>query len=171
MKKKKPRNGDKKRLLARLGRRAKLVYYRILRLEDPPERIARGAAIGVLMGVLPTFGLGTVLSLAAAFVFRANKAAAILGSLVMNPLTAPFFWMLSAYIGSVLLQENYSSISAHIKDNGFVTGAGWAYVVFLTGNALVAALATTGSYYIVKQVVIRHRRRKAEKLRKKRGLL
>lgn len=171
MKKERPRNGDKKRLLSRFKRRAKLVYYKILRLEDPPERIARGAAIGVLMGVLPTFGLGTVFSLAAAFVFKANKAAAVLGSLVMNPLTAPFFWALSAYIGSLLLQENYSSIYANIKDNGFATGAGWAYAVFLIGNALVSALATVGSYYIVKHAVIRHRRRKAEKLRRKRGLL
>ncbi len=171
MKKEKPRNGDKKRLLSRFKRRAKLVYYKILRLEDPPERIARGAAIGVLMGVLPTFGLGTVFSLAAAFILKANKAAAVLGSLIMNPLTAPFFWMLSAYIGSVLLQESYSSIYANIKDEGFVTGAGWAYAVFLIGNALVSALATAVTYYIVKHAVIRHRRRKAEKLRRKRGLL
>lgn len=169
MKKERPRNGDKKRLLSRFSRRAKLVYYRILRLEDPPERIARGAAIGVFMGVLPTFGLGALLSLAAAFALKANKAAAILGSLIMNPLTAPFFWALSAFVGSFLLQENYSSIYANIKDEGLVTGAGWAYAVFLIGNAIVTVLTTAVSYYIVKHTVIRHRRRKAEKLRKKRG--
>ncbi|MBZ0221344.1 MAG: DUF2062 domain-containing protein [Candidatus Methylomirabilis sp.] len=169
MKKEKPRNGSKKRLLSRFKRRAKLVYYKILRLEDPPERIARGAAIGVLMGVLPTFGLGTILSLAAAFALKANKAAAILGSLIMNPLTAPFFWMLSAFVGSVLLQENYSSIYANIKNNGLATGAGWAYAVFLIGNGIVSVICTVGSYYIVKHAVIRHRRKKAEKLRRKRG--
>ena len=87
------KNGvDKKHPFVRLKRKARLTYLKILRIDDPPERIARGAAIGVAMGVLPTFGLGTLFALAFAFVFRANKAASVLGSFIMNPVTTPFFW-------------------------------------------------------------------------------
>ncbi len=80
---------NKRHPLVRLKRWARLSYLRLLRMDDPPERIARGAAIGVLCGVLPTFGAGGVIALAVAFVFRANKVAAVLGSLIMNPIQNP----------------------------------------------------------------------------------
>ncbi len=155
---------DKKALLARIGRRARLIYLRILRIDDPPERIARGAAIGVAMGVLPTFGLGTILSLAAAFVLRANKASAVLGSFIVNPLTAPFFWTLSAVVGSFIMREDYASIYETARSEGFLSGAGWAYLVFLVGNAVVTAVFTAASYYLVKNAVVRHRIKKARRL-------
>lgn len=160
----KPRNGvDKKHPFVRVRRRARLIYLRILRIDDPPERIARGAAIGVLMGILPTFGLGTFLSLAAAFVLKANKAAAVLGSFIMNPITSPAFWTLSMLLGSVLLGEDYSAYMEKIKQEGLLKGAGWAYAAFLLGNAIVSAVFTAASYYIVKGWVTGHRRRKDEK--------
>src|SRR3989304_5845182 len=125
---------DKKGLLARIGRRVKLIYLKILGIDDPPERIARGAAIGVAMGVLPTFGLGTLFALAFAFVFRANKAASVLGSFIMNPVTTPFFWTASLVTGSLLTGNDYSAIYAKMKENGLLTGAGEASVVFIAGN-------------------------------------
>lgn len=158
---------DKKGLRARIGRRAKLVYLKILRIDDPPERIARGAAIGVAMGVLPTFGLGALFSLAAAFILKANKAAAVLGSFAANPLTSPFFWTLSVVIGSFIMREDYSTIHEMVKDQGLLTGAGWAYAVFLVGNAVVTVVFTAASYYLVRNAVIRHRIKKAQRLARK----
>lgn len=151
----------KKHPLIRLKRRLRLIYLKILRIDDPPERIAAGAAIGVLMGVLPTFGLGTLLSLGLAFVLKANKAAAVLGSFIVNPLTSPFFWTLSLLVGSVLMREDYQSIYARVKTTGLLSGAGWAYLVYMAGNIIVSAVFTAAAYYIVKWAVIRHRRKKA----------
>lgn len=161
------RNGGKKHPFERVRRRARLIYLKIMRIDDPPERIARGAAIGVLMGVLPTFGIGTFLSLAGAFVFKANKAAAVLGSLIVNPLTSPFFWTLSIVLGSALTGQDSDAIFRHIKENGFLKGAGWTTIVYMTGNAILSAAFTIGSYYIVKIAIIRHRRRKEEKMLRK----
>lgn len=151
----------KKHPFIRLKRRLKLLYLRILRIDDPPERIARGAAIGVLMGVLPTFGLGTLFSIALAFVLKANKAAAILGSFIVNPLTSPFFWTLSILVGSALLREDYQSIYERVRTSGLASGAGWAYLVYMAGNVVISAVFTAAAYYIVKWAVIRHRRKKA----------
>jgi uncharacterized protein (DUF2062 family) len=67
----------------RFKRKARLTYLRILRIDDPPERIA-GARHRVAMGVLPTFGLG-IISPSRRFILRANKAASVLGSFIMNP--------------------------------------------------------------------------------------
>ncbi len=157
---------------ARLRRMVRLTYLKILRIDDPPERIARGAAIGVAMGVLPTFGLGIILSLAFAFILRANKAASVLGSFIMNPVTSPFFWTASLLIGSFLTGSDYSSIMEKVKENGFLTGAGEASFVFMAGNAVITAATTLASYYIVRNSIIRHRRKKEEKrLRKLKGML
>lgn len=156
-----PKNGNnKKHPFIKFKRRARYHYLKILRIDDPPERIARGAAIGVLMGVLPTFGLGAFMAIGVAFVLRANKAAAVLGSFIVNPLTAPFFWTLSIVIGSLILGEDYSSILAKVKDEGFFAGAEWTYLVYMVGNIILSILFTLASYYLVKWAIIRHRAKK-----------
>jgi uncharacterized protein (TIGR03546 family) len=166
------RNGvNKKHPFERFKRKARLTYLRILRIDDPPERIARGAAIGVAMGVLPTFGLGIILSIAFAFILRANKAASVLGSFIMNPVTSPFFWTASLLTGSLLTGNDYSTLYAKMKDNGFLTGAGEASLVFMAGNLVISAVTTLASYYIVRNAIVRHRFKKEEKrLRKRAGL-
>lgn len=162
------RNGNnKKHPFIKFKRRARYHYLKILRIDDPPERIARGAAIGVLMGVLPTFGLGTLLSIGLAFVLRANKAAAVFGSFLVNPLTSPFFWTLSIVIGSFIMGEDYSSILAMVKDEGFLAGAEWAYLVYIIGNVILSVAFTSAAYYLVKWAVVRHR---AKKVLKRNGL-
>lgn len=162
------RNGvNKKHPFVRLKRKARLTYLKIIRIDDPPERIARGAAVGVAMGVLPTFGLGIVFSLAFAFVLRANKAASVLGSFIMNPVTSPFFWTASIVVGALLTGKDYSTIYNQIKMNGFVTGAGTATLVFFVGNLVVTAVTTFASYYIVRNAIIRHRHKKEKKRRRR----
>ena len=158
---------DKKHPFIRLKRKARLTYLKILRIDDPPERIARGAAIGVAMGVLPTFGLGIILAIAIAFILRANKAASVLGSFIMNPVTSPFFWTASLVTGSLLTGKDYSAIYAKITKEGFMTGAWDTYLVFLTGNVIITAITTIASYYLIRGAIIRHRRNKARKRARK----
>lgn len=157
------KGNNKNHPFVKVKRRLRLVYLKILRLDDPPERIARGAAIGVLMGILPTFGLGGVFAIAIAFVLKANKAAALLGSFIMNPITSPFFWTLSIVIGSVILRQDYTAMLAKFKGESLLKGAEWVYMVFLTGNVILAAVFTAASYYLVRNAIIKHRKNKAEK--------
>lgn len=157
-------NRVKKPLPERLKRRAKLIYLKLLRLDDPPERIALGAAIGVLMGILPTFGIGGVLSIILAYLLKANKAAAVLGSVIMNPLTSPFFWTLSAALGSFILGENSQAMLAALsKTNGenVIGNLSRVTLVYMAGNVVISAVFTLASYYIVKLWVIKHREKKA----------
>ena len=157
------RNNNKRHPFARIKRKSRLVYLKILRIDDPPERIALGAAIGVLMGILPTFGVGAVLSLITAFFFNANKAAAVLGSFIMNPLTSPFFWTASIVLGSYLLGVDSAEILARVKNESFLNGLSHAYIAFLSGNAVIATVLSVTSYYVVRKAVTGHRRRKEEK--------
>lgn len=150
----------------KIKRKLRFVYLKIIRLSDPPEIIARGAAIGVLMGILPTFGLGVLLSLGVAFVFRANKAAAVLGSLIMNPFTSPFFWGISAAVGSFIMREDRAELLRRLHGadgESILKNAGWLTAVYMTGNIIVSAVFTVISYYLVKIWVSEHRRHKAAK--------
>lgn len=162
------KRGYKGSLPVRMKRRARYIYLKLLRIDDPPERIARGAALGVLMGVLPTFGLGTALAFGIAFIIKANKAAAVLGSFVMNPFTSAFVWTLSIVIGSVLTGEDYSDMLSKLRRDGVAVGVGWAYLVFLVGNVILSTLLTVASYVMVKKAIIRHRLRKKVRLAEER---
>lgn len=161
------RQNNKRHPFERVKRWLKLWRYKILRIDDPPERIARGAAIGVLMGVLPTFGVGGFLAIGIAFLLKANKAAAVLGSFIVNPLTSPFFWTLSIIIGSFITGEDSSTILARMKHDGVLASAGSAWLVYMAGNIVISAVCTPFSYYMVKAAIVRHRQRKEEKRRKR----
>jgi uncharacterized protein (DUF2062 family) len=63
------------------------VKFRILHVDDTPQRIARGVAVGVWIAFTPFLGLHMILALALAALFRANKVLAVLGVWISNPFT------------------------------------------------------------------------------------
>ena len=71
---------------------------------DSPEKLARGFAIGIFWGVLPTFGFAILFSLPTAVLFKANRLTAILGTFASNPLTSPFFLLWGTYLGNFILK-------------------------------------------------------------------
>ena len=164
-------NTGKRPFHVRLQRRIKLAYLRIIRMEDPPERIARGAAIGVFSGILPTFGAAALLALAIAFLLKANKPAAVLGSFIMNPVTSTFFWTGSVILGSVILGEDSGSILATIREKSLLDGITRAWVVFLMGNTIIAAIFTIAAYYLTKNAIVKHRIRKKKRKESRREAL
>lgn len=158
-----------RRLHTKTARRLKLIYLQMLRINDPPERIARGAAIGVCMGILPTFGAGIILSFVIALALKGNKAAAVLGSFIMNPVTSAFFWSASILLGSVITGQDYAAIIKVVREDGILKGAGWTYAVFMAGNAIVTSVFTVGAYFLVRWGVTKYRRKRAQRRLEKNG--
>jgi uncharacterized protein (DUF2062 family) len=68
-----------------------------------PRKIAFALALGVFLGTSPLWGLHTLLAIGLSFLLGLNRPAALLGSLVSNPLLAPFLIFLSLEAGSLLL--------------------------------------------------------------------
>ncbi|MBI0176443.1 DUF2062 domain-containing protein [Bartonella apis] len=66
-----------------------LKYYgkRLLRISATPHQVALGLAIGVLAASSPLFGFHIVLAGIVTWLLRGNVAAAILGTMLSNPLT------------------------------------------------------------------------------------
>ena len=91
------------KLLIRLRPALRFVKFRILHVDDSPERIARGIAVGVFIAYLPLMGIQMVLAWAAAAMFKANKIMAVLGVWVSNPATAILVYYPSYRLGRWLL--------------------------------------------------------------------
>ncbi len=132
------------------------------KLQGDPHYIAMGMAIGVFIGVTPTFPLHTVLAVTLAFVLRGSKPAAVLGVWFGNPITMPFFYWVSYKIGMLILgnsipfDKNYVSITELLKLGLDVTAA------LITGGVLLGILPAIGTYFITRKIftMIRHRKKK-----------
>jgi uncharacterized protein (DUF2062 family) len=89
---------------------AGFIKFRILHVDDTPQRIARGIAVGLWIAFTPFLGLHMILALALAALFRANKALAVLFVWISNPFTLlPIYG--SAYLtGRFLVGQFHPSL-------------------------------------------------------------
>ena len=69
-------------------------YYklRLARLPDSNYAISSGFACGAMVSFTPLLGLHFVLAVVFAYLIRGNFIAALIGTVVGNPLTFPFIW-------------------------------------------------------------------------------
>ena len=81
---------------------------KLLGLEDPPKSIALGAALGMAIAFGPTWGLQIVLAIGLAALLRINKAATLLPTFIVNPVTGPFIFFLQYMLGRTLLFTRHS---------------------------------------------------------------
>lgn len=84
------------------------LYDKLFRINDSPQRIALGISLGVFAGLVPGVGILTAIFLA--FIFRANRAAALAGVLLSNTWTSLLSFVLSVKIGSAIMGLSWSDL-------------------------------------------------------------
>jgi uncharacterized protein len=130
------------------------IYLRIRSLQGDPHYMAMGMAIGVFIGVTPTFPFHTALAIALAFVLRGSKPAAIIGVWFGNPVTMPFFYLASYKIGVLILGHQapfdlkYESIKA-------LFSLGWEVAVAMLVGGLILGLPPALIFYFLTLVVFK----------------
>lgn len=96
----------------------RLIYRKLFRINDTPQKIALGFGVGVILGILP--GMGPLAALFLAFVLRVNRAAALLGSLLTNTWLSIATFLLSIKVGSAIMKLDWQSVrndwAALLKD-------------------------------------------------------
>ncbi len=94
------------------------VFAKLFKINDSAQKIALGVGLGVFSGLMP--GTGPAAALFLAFVFRANRAAALLGSIFTNTWLSLVTFILAIKVGSVILklrwQEVYQQAEGLIRD-------------------------------------------------------
>lgn len=87
------------------GFRRALAYqwHRLRRLPDPPQRIARGVFAGTFVNFPPILGLQIVAAVGLAWAMRGNVLAAVLATMLSNPVTTPIIAVISLKLGHWML--------------------------------------------------------------------
>ncbi|MEM8950769.1 MAG: DUF2062 domain-containing protein [Pseudomonadota bacterium] len=76
---------------------------RLFRLPGTPYNIACGFACGAAISITPFIGLHIALSMLLAWLLRGHMIAAVVGTVVGNPWTFPFIWLITYKTGQMLL--------------------------------------------------------------------
>lgn len=127
---------------------------KLFTIEDSPESIARGLALGTLLGFTPLFGFKTLFSLLLAVWLRGNKIAAVIGA-SLHDLALPLLPVLLRVeydIGFWLLSQPHQLPTAlhhlHLRPHEWLT-----WTTFFTVGAplllgsLVVGLPLSGLVY------------------------
>lgn len=80
----------------------KYLAVRLSRMNTSPHAIAAGFASGAAASLTPLLGLHIILACALAFVTRGSMIAAVLGTVVGNPVTFPLFFGATYWVGARL---------------------------------------------------------------------
>lgn len=150
-----------------------LLYLKIVREKASPEYIARGWAIGMFYGCLIPFGFQLICSIPTAFLLKGSKIGASVGTLITNHFSVFIIYPLQCYAGLLLMGRNRSlaelkEIMAkviHASSYEALLGIGTELVAaFFIGGALLTAVMTPITYFLVKTLVVKYRaKRKAAK--------
>ena len=108
----------KKNSLLRL---VKLIYIKLFRINDSPQKIAQGFGLGVFLGILP--GTGPIAALFLAVLLKVNRISALLGSLLTNTWLSVLTFLLSIKLGSAIMglnwQDTYNNWTSFLKNFSF----------------------------------------------------
>lgn len=128
----------------RIRRIYRYAYWMLVRKNDQPERVGRGAALGVFIAVFPTLYFGPLIALAVAGPLGANRAAALASMLATGPLM-PLIWTGCVLAGNLLVSAERRIGPALIEDRNTAEIVAHFLGTFLLGTLVVGlALALAG---------------------------
>jgi hypothetical protein len=123
---------------------------RLLRLNNTPHEIALGVAIGVFIGILPLYGLHTVLVIIAAVLVRpANKIAIFLGTSISLPPTVPPITWAGYEIGRRILNQEFQPLSWSVFKNITFQKIYCYYQPLFLGSVVLGIVCAVVFYFLV----------------------
>jgi uncharacterized protein len=140
--------------LARHPRAASLLHQSGS-LRPDPEPVARGVAVGLFIGLTPTFGVQTSLIVVGCILLRGNVCSALAASWVSNPLTiVPLYWCFHA-LGEACFQPlpvfaalTLAPYSRDVGEELLLTALGSLIMAFpLAVFGYLAALRGAGRFF------------------------
>lgn len=171
------------------SRAVSYILHRVRRLPDPPHRIARGVAAGVMVCFTPFFGLHFVLATLLALAMQGNLIAALLATFLGNPVTFPFIAALALELGNwmlgaeriIMLHELFAAFRHAFAQSGrnlraiftddvahwdqlwqFFSGIFWPYLV---GGIIPGVIAGVIAYYLTVPAVAAYQKARIKRLK------
>jgi uncharacterized protein len=143
---------------------ARFLYEKIFLINDTPHKIALGFGLGIFSGILP--GTGPLAALFLAFLFKANRATALFGSIISNTWISLITLLLAIKAGALIfgiqwqtLYETWKIILGEFKFKLLLeasivkiilpVAAGYILIAFIFG--LVTYLITLSILFIARK--------------------
>ncbi|MDT8440971.1 MAG: DUF2062 domain-containing protein [Desulfuromonadales bacterium] len=134
-------------------RQAKLMLVRFVRLRGLPDEIAKGIALGIFVGMTPTFGIQMGIALLLAYLFRQNRLAAVLGVWVTNPLTAPVIYAVEYELGRLLLGLPRAGLPKELSFQAYAE-LGWNVLAPLwVGGTITGIILGSLAYFVTLRLI------------------
>ncbi|MCQ2380596.1 MAG: DUF2062 domain-containing protein [Victivallaceae bacterium] len=152
---------------SRFKRKCAALYRLTARGHRPPSYAARGWAIGMFYGCAMPFGAQLVFSVPTAFLLKADKIGAVLGTLITNHFTIFIIYPFQCWVGAKLLgiDLSYAQIAEAMKKvvaeqtfSSLASIGGRLVSAFFAGGIMFAAIMTPITYFVVAFLVTRYRR-------------
>lgn len=133
----------------------------ILKLNEPPHRLALAFALGVFVAFTPTIGLHLITCLILAWAFRVSKFVVITASFINNPWTIVPLYGFCLWFGLKITGDGGAAPAIVWSDLSLTN----FYVVlkpyiwpFVAGTLIVGTFASLISYFIFYYIARRYRR-------------
>jgi len=126
-----------------------------------------GFAVGLFVGMTPYMGLHMAIAVFLAALFKWNKIAAAMGAWISNPLTAPFIYAATFYVGNRILSldnpccmPNALNLDVILQ---MVKNAPAIFWILTVGGIVLGVPVALLGYYMALSTILKYR----EGIRKK----
>ena len=133
----------------------------MMKLDDPPHKLALAAAIGVFIAFSPWIGLHVVSCIFFAWIFRVSKFVVLTATFVNNPWTMVPIYAFNLWIGVYITGSNAAIPEIAWNEIGFhelftiLKPFLWP---FIAGSLAVGAIAALISFFLFHWAVTRYRK-------------
>ena len=133
----------------------------LLRLNDPPKKLALAFAVGIFIAFSPTIGLHTVSCLFFAWIFRLNKLVVFTAAFVNNPWSMVPLFGFCLWFGIKITGSTIATPDIDWQTLTFST----AYDIlrpylwpFVAGTVVLGVAAAILSYFFIYWAVVKYRK-------------
>ena len=131
----------------------------------PPEDVAAGWALGMVIGCSIPFGLQLLVSIPLAIMMRVSKIGATVGTLITNPVTIFFIYPTQTWVMYNLLFGNreMGELPTEWTRQSVMALSGPVIISFFLGGLALALILSPITYFTVKRIVIKYRQRRGSR--------
>ena len=146
-------------MIKKLKNKIKQHLKKVIELKTSPHSIAMGFALGTLVAILPTFGLGIFIGLGLLLIFKkVSKVSMMISFAVWNPLVLALMYPLDYKVGEYILTDiPTKTYKIELLNQLFVYSRR-----FIVGGIINAIIISTICYVLVLYFAYKYQKKKSK---------
>tara|TARA_B100000900_G_scaffold398313_1_gene399555 strand:- start:704 stop:1069 length:366 start_codon:yes stop_codon:yes gene_type:complete len=119
-----------------------------------------------MVSFTPLLGLHFILAIIFAYLIRGNFIAALIGTIVGNPLTFPFIWGFIYKVGTYVTTIKHVTINHEINFDMIVNQTYAIFFPMFVGGIIIAPLVWLITYFVIYSFISSYKKRKIKKTKR-----